>query len=572
MTSDPTPPQSRWATLRRALLWLVLGLCVAGVAGVTTWSGHSLVHYGPSGVKGTRIFYDAFHVRRHFITGRNIRGAWKYHEVSGYYDFRQTLERAGYDVHVHKKGRLKPGMLDDFDIFFIGEQTAQGTWMSDKEREVLFDWIADGGSMWTVIEHTNAHGMADHWNAWMGDLEIEARYDSICEPNGTVDSRDWVRIADFAEHPITAGLEEIYFYNGCSFDTPHAIAWSSAESWSDAWIEDDPPIQNGDNLRGPEELGGPLAALAALEYGEGRIAATCDHNAFANPTLYQGSHVRLLENAMGWLGGARTNPDLWWGLLALVGLVGLGAGGRRVGLGTRGLVAWTLTGVLATGSWAWQTTHEPSRLDILWTDSNAPDAGARSKDRPDFFTVYEHVLKAPDLYAWLEPAPERDWDAIVLTAPTTPLDAVQLQVLDERLAAGGTVVYLATTGSASSPAGRQLLERWELSLDFEPATGRRGGSFRPVGLDRLTHDVDEVYVPGRLPRARVDASDDETRVVLRLEAGEASIDFVTERRIGPGRVVLLAPGELLSNTVVRRKATRDDAVDLIENVFRWVAE
>ena len=64
----------------------------------------------------------------------------------------------------------------------------------------------------------------------------------------------------------------------------------------------------------------------------------------------------------------------------------------------------------------------------------------------------------------------------------------------------------------------------------------------------------------------------ETRVVLRLEAGEASIDFVTERRIGPGRVVLLAPGELLSNTVVRRKATRDDAVDLIENVFRWVAE
>ncbi len=563
---------SRWVALRGTLVRLLHGLVVAAVAGLFTWFGHSVVHYGIQGAKGVRIFYDQFHVRRHFVTGRNIKGAWKYHDVSGYYDFRQTLERAGYDVRVHKKGRLKPGMLDDYDIYFIGEQTAQATWMTDKEREILFDWVEAGGGLWTVVEHTDAHGMATHWNAWMGDLEIEARYDSICEPNGTVDSKDWVRMSDFAEHPITEGLEEVYFYNGCSFDTPHAIAWSSEDSWSDAWNPDDPPVHNGDNFRGADELGGPLAALAAMEHGSGRVAATCDHNAFANPTLYQGSHVRLLHNAMAWLGGERTNPDLKWAMLAFVGLVGLGAAGVATRLRPVGLTAWALVGTLVSGGVTWQQTHEPGRRDILFTDSNSPDAGARSKDREDFFTFFQHVLKVEDHYAWLMPTLTGGWDAIVLTAPTEPLDEDQLRVLDDTLEDGRTVVYLATAASLHSPAGTQILGRWNLSAGLRAGSRGPGRSFTPDGLERLHRGVDEVYVPAEAPRSRVDESDDATQVVLRLEAGSETIDFITETQVGPGRVVLITPAEILGNRAVRRRATRVQSVDLIANLSRWIAE
>jgi hypothetical protein len=562
--------KSKASSLARAVMLglpsLALAVCVAAVC----WFGYSVAHFGTEGVQGRRVFYDQYHVSRHNIEGKNHRGAWKYHEVSGYNEFYKALLKAGYDVTVHREGKITPGMLDGYDIFFIGEQTHHAEMMTDAERKVVFDWVRDGGGMWATIEHTNAHGMADHWNPWMEGTGVEARYDSICEPNGTETSKDWVALETFTDHPIAEGIEVVYTCNGCSFDTEHGIGFSAADSWSDAWIPTDEPVFNGDNIRNEGELGGPLPGLFALDYGEGRIAGTCDHNLFANPTLYTGDHYQFLLNTMHWLGGEGLNTStLPLGGTVLLGLLMFGLVVRRPERRVLRLAVGAVIGVgIGTAAVA-DKYVEFDRRDILFTDSNAPAALVRSKDRKDLFAFFEHMMKDPDVYAWLGRTIEPGYDALVLTAPTVPLDEEQLNVVQGYLDEGRTVVYLATVTSMNSPAGQQLLQKFEIGVKVTANPAKSKG-WKVEGPEFLTARVGKYIVPRTWPLAKVEGEDVE--VLVRFVDGENAIDFISMRPVGPGKFVVVAPADLLANQVVRAKEWRMAVVDLSMNLSRWITD
>ena len=95
--------ETKRTLLLRLLKRLAVPVVAIAVGLAIAWFGMMLYRFGASGTYGTRIFYDQYHVKRHFIDGENARGEWKYHTVSGYADFRRALERAGYDVHVHTR-------------------------------------------------------------------------------------------------------------------------------------------------------------------------------------------------------------------------------------------------------------------------------------------------------------------------------------------------------------------------------------------------------------------------------------------------------------------------------------
>jgi hypothetical protein len=565
MSTTRSPRELLGAVLVR-LPNLALAACVA----FGCWYGYSVAHFGTEGVQGKRIFYDQYHVSRHKIGGKNKRGAWAYHEVSGYNEFYKALVKAGYDVTVHRKGKITPGMLDDYDIFFIGEQTHHANLMDDAERKVVFDWIQAGGGMWATVEHTNAHGMADHWNPWMEGTGVRARNDSICEPNGTLVSKDWVALETFTDHPIAEGIEVVYTCNGCSFDTEHGIGFSSADSWSDAWTPTDEPVFNGDNVRNPGELSGPLPGLFALDYGKGRIAGTCDHNLFANPTLFTGDHYQFLLNTMRWLGGEGAHTGLVpLSVVCLFGLGMLGLAVRRPGASLLRVGTWTVIGFGVGAAAVADEYAEFGRRDVLFTDTNSPAAKVRSKDKGDLFTFFEHVMKDPDTYAWLGRKIEPGYDALVLTAPTTALDDAQMSVVQGYLDDGLTVVYLATVASLDSDAGAQLLEQYGVAVSLE-RNRVRSKSWDVVGPSELTAGVEKYPVSSRSPRSVV--TGDGVEVLVRLVKDDASSDFISTKSVGPGRFVVIAPADLLANRIIRSKEYRMGIVDLSMNLAAWMTD
>jgi hypothetical protein len=549
---------------------------LAAALGVSlSWYAGKLHRFGLHSLYGTKIFYDQFHVRRHFIDGENERGQWKYHIVSGYHDFRELLENEGYDVHVHREGRITPGMLDGYDIFFIGEQTAQGTLMNKAERNVIHDFVRNGGGMWSTVEHTNAHDMGKIYNRFMRGTGVQARYDSICEYNGTMESRDWVPLRNLKTHPITEGLREIYFFNGCSMETEHGIAFSSDSSWSDAWNPADPPVRNGNNIRDPGEPAGPLPGLAAFAYGKGRIATTCDHNAFSNPSLHMGSHAQLLRNAMAWLGGGtRLNRSIYF-----IGMVLLGAGvlllvivRRRllpVWIYVAGLGVGVIGGVGAMAAHGALTRH----WNVLFAEVNQPSHSARNKELDGVWGMFQHAMKSGSVRLWMKERIAPGYDALVLLAPREALSPSQLEQIDAYLREGKTVIYLASAASLQGQAGQQLMEQFGFRVSISRAwiSGSGIGTFRLEGDGRIHRGTDSVSVARGMPLARISGAG--WRVAQSAVSEDGSItDIVAIRNVGGGRVIVAAPLELFTKRAQRMYKEPLVFVDLVVNLFEWMED
>jgi hypothetical protein len=557
--------------IKRLLLQYVMTLLAVAAGAALVWFGYALFEFGAWGMYGNKIFYDEYHVKRHFMNGRNVRGEWTYHTVSGFYDFKKTLERAGYDIYVHQKGRITPGMLDGFDIYCIGEQTYQGTKMNEKERAAIFDFVNKGGGMWATAEHTNHHNIGDLFNSFMRDAGIQARFDSICEDNGTKESKDWVGIKNFSKHPVTEGLEDVYFFNGCSLDTEFGVAFSNKNTWSDAWNPEDPPIRNGNNVYDEGEIKGPFTAIAARTFGKGRIVVTGDHNPFANPSLHMGSNERLLLNVMRWLGKPRLNKAFYYVAAAAIVLIALFLIVRRSRLlSVLSLLGYVGLGVAISGAAVGYQHHADREFRILFAEVNRPTHTARSKERKDLWTLFEHILKTGDASVWLKYGIVPGYDALALVAPTQAFSEEQLRQVDDYLNRGKGVIYLATIGSLRAEAGRQLMKRFDLEVDFKAQTSRESSysEFKLEGLGKIHRGVDKIPFPKDLALTHVKGPG--WSVVQKGVNGPDSFDLIAEKQVGPGKVILISPTDLFEKKYIMISDYKLVFVDLIMNIFDWI--
>jgi len=294
----------------RGAMTVVLYLLVAGALCITANSVDSLVRFGVSSHKGARVYYDGVHGARHLWNRDNRRHRVNYHTVSGFNRFYDALKEEGFDIHVETHKSFNRHVLNKYDVFFVGEQTYHARFMSDQEQAELQDWVADGGGLFGVVEHTNAYYMAETFHAMIDDMPVKARMDSICDLNQPGDvSPTWVDLSYVKDHPVTKGVREYRFLNGCSLETPHGVLFSRPSSWSDRYNPKHSPIQNGNKRRDSGELGGPLAGVAAFNYKKGHVVVVGDHNAMSNSTIYWGDHYRFVMNSMKWLAGKRLNSE-----------------------------------------------------------------------------------------------------------------------------------------------------------------------------------------------------------------------------------------------------------------------
>lgn len=554
--------------LLSAILHLLIAVCVAAIV----YGGLSLHRFGAESYRGAKIYYDAAHGARHLWNRDNRRYRSNYHTVSGFRRFCTALTEEGFNLYVENYRGFDRSILDKYDVFFVGEQTYHSRFMTARQRKDLLDWVRQGGGLFALVEHTNAHYMAEVFNQLFKDLPVKVRNDSICDINqpGPV-SPSWVDIPIVKNHPVTKGVCEYRFFNGGSFDTPWGVLFSSKSSWSDKYNKKDNPIHNGNKKHDPDELSGPLAAAAAFEYGKGRIVVLGDHNAMSNPTIYWGDHYRFVTNCMKWLAGDRFNRDVIFliaGTAAALCLFALRVMCKFDKKTTKATAAISIVMLAAFGLGWYQS--RPKYHDFLVHTGNEPAMKYMTKKSGGFFSFYGQLTKEPQLRPWASKNMKRKYEALFLSAPTKCYSVAQLAIIDSYLAGGKTVVYIATVPSLQSRAGRQLQDKFGFKVKIDNTYKQK--LFRqPMnvhGLRKWTEGIFRCYIYRAAPPVKVEG----IQPIVTLTSGgfhiseeqwlrdTYSCDLLSEKQAGKGRFMLLAPAEVFNDLALKNLYENADVV------------
>ena len=541
----------------------------------------SVARYGITGVKGADVYYDAVNGARHLWNRANKRHRVAYHTVSGFNRFYNALFEEGFDVHVETYSKFNRSVLDDYDVFFVGEQTYHAKYMTEQERADLLSWVEDGGGLFAVVEHTDAHYMAETFDAIFGDFPVKVRRDGICDLNQPQPlSPSWVDLTSDESHPTTKGVREFRFYNGASLDTKHGVLFSMKTSWSDDHNPNSRPIQNGNKKKDRGEIEGPLAGAAAFEYGKGRVVIVSDHNAMSNPTMYWGDHYRFVMNSMKWLAGDRFNLDALLIPAALILAAAVIVLRRKRGgdvLISRKTLAATL--ILALVLTAGCYLSRPAVYEPFVHNGNNPAMKYMTKRKGGHFSFYGQWTKEPQLRPWAHRELKAGYDALFLSAPQDKYDEDQLEIIDDYLSRGKTVTYLANPKSLSSPAGAQLKEKFgfdvEIAQTSPTAKGRR--PFNVNGPREWVESIFRFYIEKGVTGMTVKKGLDP---VVYLTRGNYHIheegwkntrhhyDVLSEKEVGGGRFWLVMPMEIfddsnLKNLYVDADVVRQQAAEFV---------
>jgi hypothetical protein len=556
----------------RMALWVLFNLLLIGMVAAVFYGILSIRDYGFRTHKGKRVYYDAVHGARHLHDRDNRRYRSNYHTVSGFYRFCNALEDEGFRLFVEKQRNFTREDLNQYDVFFIGEQTYHSRYMTRQQQQWLIDWVKDGGALFALVEHTNAHYMAEAFNQLFQDAPIKVRNDSICDMNqdGPV-SPSWVDIPIVKPHPVTEGVSEYRFFNGASLETPHGVLFSSPTSWSDLYSPQDSPIHNGNKQKDSQEQSGPLAGAAAFDYGEGRIVVIADHNAMSNPTLYWGDHYRFVMNSMKWLAGKHWNRDILW---IPAGLLGIGillwirvkypvSVSQELGSGVVALLI-----ALTVGLCGW--IHRERQFNLFIHTGNLSSMNYMTKKTPGFFSLYGQFTKEPQLLPWASKTMKEGYDCLFLSAPTKKYTSEQMRMIDDYLQRGKAVVYLATLDSLQSDAGAQLQNQFDFKVKIDPKqklTSTRtpmnvqgdGGLLDGILRFYVYNDTPQVRVHGLKPLVQLSNGGYHIRYNQR-QGKDVFYDVLSEKRVSKGRFLLLTPVEIFNDRALKNLYENADVV------------
>lgn len=262
----------------------------------------------PEGWNGpvTRILEDNIHSTKQNST---LLLTEKDFDYSHTYGFSRLFRHANLNGYPHDRitgGTLTPEILGNYDILFINLVHDSRPDFTEAERTAILDFVASGGGLFVIADHTNVYEHAQRLNPILEPAGIRIRYETAIDKGShSVQGAGWILIDDFVEHPVTRDVKEIMFLTGGTMDADSPLAFNSEDGFGDHWNPDNPdkPVgKYGNWVQDEDEDSGPLPLSAAAEYGEGRIFVIGDQNLFGNTVLYFLNNSTIAFNAIEWLG------------------------------------------------------------------------------------------------------------------------------------------------------------------------------------------------------------------------------------------------------------------------------
>ena len=275
---------------------------------------------------GPWILSDHYHARKQnqedYVLDKNT---YSYQGIFGFRRVFDHLDTNGYDWTSIREMGLSAERLHGFDTLFINLLSADRPDFTDDEVQAIIEFVEDGGGLFVIADHTNVYNHAERVNKFLIPMGIEVLYHLAVDfpPEHSVAGLGWIMVRDFAEHPVTDGLEMITLQTGGPMEGG-GVAFSSDQSFGDLWDpEDDGGYYGNWTFDGDEEVEprGPLEVYSAVEYGEGRVVVAGDQNMFGDAFAHWANNWEVFMNSVEWVsqqddvGGTRLRDTRPFGTL-----------------------------------------------------------------------------------------------------------------------------------------------------------------------------------------------------------------------------------------------------------------
>jgi hypothetical protein len=414
----------------------------------------------------------------------------------------------------------------------------------DRERQTILDFVARGGSLLVLGDHTDVFGLMRGFNSLLGPMGIQFRFDSAYKARET--------------------------WRGCQAAAPDAIAWG--------WDNANPGVAVGASLElsgsarpllvgryafsdnGVREnvmgsvLGnyhydkgerlGDVVLVATATYGRGRVVVWGDTSAFQSVSSY---YPNVVGPMLAWL----SRPAAWTERPPVRIAAALGLLGAMLWLwiirGTPmqvALVAFSLLVGLAV-PWALSLPNLEARIHVagdtvLVDHSHFPGSGHYNAKVNPVGPLYTNLLRSgfrvADMEVW-DPEAIARARGIAFVAPQRSFSVGEVNALlkaEER----GAVVIL-TTGQPDSAGSKRLLDAHGFTLlprpmgkvtPADPTASRREREKQPRFLDAWPIATLDGRDPAEVPGVEIIYRHGEDVVALFRRVGKGGLLLIADTR------------------------------------------
>jgi hypothetical protein len=263
----------------------------------------------PRGQDAGGVLIDAIHANDFSAIGLKP-AVYEYHHITGYCLGLEYLRSRGVRCDHVAEGRLDARRLSGCRLLLVNLASAERPPFLVSEIAAIRSFVAQGGSLFVVTDHSNTYFHAHVLQPLLAELQIESFTSTACDdsPHKLGDGNGWIAVTHFKPHPVTADLKCIAVQTSGCVDPRFAVALTSERSWADAWRagiygKENAPGFYGNFQRDPGEPSGPLGVVMAKTFGSGRIVVVGDQNMLSDTFLNYADNWRLWLNAMAWLLG-----------------------------------------------------------------------------------------------------------------------------------------------------------------------------------------------------------------------------------------------------------------------------
>ena len=224
------------------------------------------------------------------------------------------LHSMGYQTLVmNEEANVTLNILKETQVFVVINLDVQ---FSDEEQKMIWNYVAKGGSLLVLGDHTDIEGTMKPLNQLLNPVNIKFRFDSAFT------ATRWFNAYELFPHPITVNLEysndTLQHSTGASLDiAPPAVPIVNAKfAFSDKGNYENTNGYLGDYLYQPGEQLGDLAVVAGATYGKGKVVVFGDTSGFQNLAIYH-SH-ELINRLFSYLTLPTPSSLFKWGGLVLL--------------------------------------------------------------------------------------------------------------------------------------------------------------------------------------------------------------------------------------------------------------
>ncbi|MBS0206976.1 MAG: hypothetical protein JSS49_29220 [Planctomycetes bacterium] len=235
----------------------------------------------PGTVKQSRILFDDSHGE--WEPTNTEFGPESFSQVASYsYGSMYELLSWHYPIRRHREGALTREALQDIDVLIVKTPTQA---LKIEEIDAIQQFVADGGGLFLIGDHTNLFGMTTYINPLATRFGILFRNDDTFSLS-TEGPSIWRRHC-WPDHPIAQAVGSFDFETSCTLQAPF---WARAPIVGYG-LGSEPGNYSRPGFFGnihldPGEDFGFFIQYATTSFGHGRVAAFSDSTTFSNFSLY----------------------------------------------------------------------------------------------------------------------------------------------------------------------------------------------------------------------------------------------------------------------------------------------